>query len=103
MTIYIISDGNATEETENWSDIIEIAENWYSYLRDQSDFQGDVWGYYSGIPEGNVDELNAAISVFENDLAEEMGINVFHGHGNYSVSAACQAGFNLTVETNNEV
>ena len=87
---YAISDGNATHITNDFCLAIELAEGWYDYLdceRPISDFS----------EAETVEELNQKISAYENGLAEFFGGSTFQGHGNYSVSAASQAGYNLSV------
>jgi hypothetical protein len=102
---WTISDGNATETYWDWRDLILAAETWYDYFVDNPDEYCpgvDVdtlpTADYSAIEEGDVEALNAAISARDNSIAEWLGKTSFHGHGTYSVSAASQAGLNLSVD-----
>jgi hypothetical protein len=103
---WTISDGNASDTYWDWGDLILAAETWYDYLLDNPeehcpgvDIDTLPTADYSAIEEGDVEALNAAISARDNSIAEWLGQSAFHGHGNYSVNAASQAGFNLSVKS----
>ena len=44
------------------------------------------------------DDLNRLIDEWEGRIAEACGKKAFHGHGNYSVSAASEMGLNLSAK-----
>lgn len=71
MVNYVISDGNAIEQTEDWDYVIRICEVWYEYIAEYPE------GYWEGnpdeipdnpeydVPEGDIEELNRQIGEFE--------------------------------------
>lgn len=80
--VYIISDGNAIEKTDDWEEVIRIAETWYEYISDhpESYWEGNPDDIpenpdYSDIPEGDVEELVWQIGVFEEKLARLQNIH----------------------------
>jgi hypothetical protein len=99
-TEYTVSDGNATEKYDDWDDTVSAVESWYDYMDDD-----DHYKFEGGRPPfnprrlepGDVDSLNEAIREWENEIAESLDYESFHGHGNYSVSPASAMGLNLTV------
>lgn len=91
---YEISDGNATEYAATLSEASSIAEDWYDFLTEQADLDELP---APNLNENDLDDLNASIRRWENEIAEAMGKESFSGHGNYHVSAADRAGLNLTV------
>ena len=97
---WIISDGNAAEEYDNWNEILYAAEGWYLYLPERFDGVADavLARDFDNIPEGDTEAFNSAIRSWEERIAQAAGYKDFTGHGNYSVSAASEMGLNLSVE-----
>lgn len=92
---YSINDGNAYETAESLDEAAGIIEDWYDFLLDQ--------GQINVLPApdldaSSVDALQASIDRWENEIAEKLGKKPWSGHGTYYVSAASEAGFQLTVE-----
>jgi hypothetical protein len=93
-TRYEISDTGANETADRLTEAAEIAAEWYDYLTENDGLDE--------LPPANLDDSSLAalvdsIAAWENRIAEAMGNQAFHGHGNYSVSAACQAGLDLRI------
>ena len=103
---YKISDGNATENAEDFSEAVEMIAEWYEDLDSWADGNGDA-DRHEAIREaidsvdrpedGGLDALENYAGSICTAIAEKLGGKAFYGHGNYAVSAASQAGINLTV------
>ena len=103
---YKISDGNATENADDFSEAVEIIAEWYEDLDSWADGNYDS-DKHEAIREaidsvdqpdaGGLDELENYAGSVCTAIAEKLGGKDFYGHGNYAVSAASQAGINLTV------
>lgn len=75
MANYVICDGNAIEQTNDWDEVIRICETWYEYIAEYPE------GYWEGNPEeipdnpeydapdGNIEALNRQIRVFEEKMS----------------------------------
>jgi hypothetical protein len=84
---YTISDGNVSECNLEWDRVVEMAEDWYTYLLDDRDDLSinDTMGDFN-VDDGDIAALNEAISLFQTALAEKL------------VAAGSQAVFSLSVE-----
>ena len=88
-----ITDGNAIERADDLAEAESIVEDWYDFLTDEK---------LDEVPAANLDassieNLNTSIREWEQRIAQAMGKKDFAGHGTYLVSAADEAGLNLTV------
>lgn len=81
---YIISDGNASEKTNDWDEVIRITESWYEYIAEKPDY---YWqGKEAEIPdnpdyeadEGDIDALNMQIQAYEGKLADLQEIHNYY-------------------------
>lgn len=97
---YIISDGNARETASTLDAAIGIVEDWYDFMGDDERYEDVEVPTFPALASeiNSVSELNAAIGEWERAIAEACGHKAFHGHGNYSVSAASEMGLRLRVE-----
>jgi len=103
---YKISDGNATENADNFDEAVEVIVRWYEDLDSWADGNGDA-DRHEAIREaidsveqpedGGLDALNNYAGSICTAIAEKLGGKAFHGHGNYAVSAASQIGMTLNV------
>lgn len=93
-TSYYLSDGNANQTAETLADAVRIAADWYDFLLD-GDYELDTVPSMDKDGITDIHSLNRAIGRWENAIAEACGKKAFHGHGNYSVSAASEMGLNL--------
>lgn len=92
-----ISDGNAVEIVNDYVEAEEIVSDWYDFLTDDERYDGVEIPSFNPYCEDieDVGDLNRLISSWENAIAEACGKEAFHGHGNYSASAASEMGLNL--------
>jgi hypothetical protein len=95
-----ITDGNAVEVVNDYIEAESTVSDWYEFLADDERYEGVEIPSFN--PDGrdieDCDDLNRLISEWENAIAEACGKKAFHGHGNYSVSAASEMGLNLRAE-----
>ena len=89
--MYIISDGNARERTDDWDEVIRITESWYEYISEYPE------GYWEGNPEeipdnpeydvsyGDIDDLNFKIGEFEEKMAR-----LQHIHNSYNLTVSIE-------------
>lgn len=91
---YVVSDNNARETADTIQQALSIVEEWYDWLDGAPEFPSDE-------EITTLDQLCDAINQWHDRIAEFQGHSDFAGHGNYSVSAADQAGLSLTVEAEN--
>ena len=83
---YVISDGNARETTNDWDEVIRIAESWYEYIAEKPDY---YWQGEEDIPdnpeyeaeEGDTETLNMQIRAYESLLARLQEI-----HNSYNLT-----------------
>ena len=103
---YKITDGNATENADDFNEAIEIIAEWYedldswadgNYDSDRHEAIREAIDSVAQPEDGGLDELENYAGSICTAIAEKLGGKAFYGHGNYTVSAASQAGINLTV------
>lgn len=112
MALFYITDENARENHLTFVEAVECIADWYSYLQDDApdDVDVGIQAVIDSVEEPDEDdyyyhtdaERLAVLQSYADEicekLAEALGYSDFAGHGNYAVSAACQAGFRLTVQ-----
>lgn len=92
-----LTDGNAIKTVNDYIEAEEVVSEWYEFISDDERYEGIEMPSFN--PDGkdicDCDDLNALISEWEEAIAEACGKVAFHGHGNYSVSAASEMGLHL--------
>jgi hypothetical protein len=92
-----ITDGNAIETVNDYVEAESVVSEWYDFMADDERYEGVELPSFN--PRGkdieDCDDLNTLISEWEEAIAAACGKKAFHGHGNYSVSAASEMGLHL--------
>lgn len=93
-TTYTVTDGNAYESADSLTAAAELVAEWYDHMTEDY----EIPAFNSDAEEiKDIDHLHRLIRTWENAIAEANGHKAFHGHGNYSVSAASEMGLQLRV------
>ena len=91
-----ISDGNASEETDNWDQVIDYVTNWYNHLVDDERLTPETLpgcpDEIYDLPEGDTDLMNEYISKWEDMIAVVSGFKDY-----VIISPRSQMGLNLSV------
>ena len=108
MTI-TLRDSNTSETYEDLDTALAAAAEWYDYLQDDPQIAArlsergvETLPPLDQEPVDSIDELNARLDHWKEQIAEAAGYKTWHGHGNYAVSAACEMGLTLCAEATAE-
>lgn len=104
---YIVKDQGSSDANLSFDEAVERIADWYESVDEWSDGKGDaamrdaVANAISVVEQptnGDIDDLRSFVEEIRAAVAGVLGGKEFHGHGNYSVSAADGVGLGLAVE-----